>query len=80
MNVATRSPCFDAELLERLAQAVDALGDLAVGRTRDAVVAQGHDLAVGAQAPHAVEHVLQRQLVVVLHQAFEHLSSSPTAN
>jgi hypothetical protein len=64
---------LDAELPQAGAQPVDALGHLGVARAAQAVVGQGDDLPVAVHTAHPLEHVSQRQRIIVLHQSLEHL-------
>jgi hypothetical protein len=70
-------PVADAERLQRRAQPVNPSGDLAVRRAADPVVAQRDDLAVAVEAAHPLDDVLDRERMVVLHQAFEHVATPP---
>jgi hypothetical protein len=66
----------DAELAQRLAESVDAIAQLRVGLAGAALLAQGqHDL-VAVHLAHATQDVRDRQLKVLLHQAFEHRIAS----
>jgi hypothetical protein len=65
-------PLAHPELLQPAAQPVDPIADLGIGGARRAVTGEGDDLGVAVHAAHPLEHQLERQRVVVLHQPFEH--------
>lgn len=67
----------DAELLEPAAEPVGAVDQVGVGDHAALTAAHADDLAVRVDAAHALQDQLQRQRVVVLHQALEHALSVP---
>ena len=69
-------PLLHPEFPQSAAQAVDPVADLGIVRARRAVAREGDDLGVAVHATHPLQHELQRQRVVVLHQPFEHRTSS----
>jgi hypothetical protein len=69
-------PLLHPELPQPAAQAVDPIADLGIARARHAVAREGDDLGVAVHAAHPLQHELQRQRMVVLHQPFEHPNPS----
>jgi hypothetical protein len=62
----------NAESLQAAAETVGPVREIAIRDRAAPAVANAHHLACGVDAAHALEDQLQRQRMVVLHQAFEH--------
>ena len=66
---------LDPELRERVAEPVDPREHVRERRALDAALDRRHHVRVAVHASHAVEDVVQRQRMVVLHQAHQHWRS-----